>query len=74
MPYLLDTQVVSYFLQARREGELAAAAATIPCAIAEVVRDELAADRVRGALFERWLPASHLGVLAIEIGSPAEAL
>lgn len=28
MPYLLDTQVVSYFLQARREAALAEAAET----------------------------------------------
>ena len=74
MTYLLDTQVVSYFLQARREAELAAAAARVPCAIAEVVRDELLEDPTRGALFGRWLPASHLAVRAIEIGSSAEAL
>lgn len=74
MPYLLDSQVVSYFLQARREVALAAAAERIPCAIAEIVRDELAEDPTRGALFARWLPASHLAVVALEIGSPAEAL
>lgn len=74
MPYLLDSQVVSYFLQARREAALAAAAEIIPCAIVELVRDELAADPTRGALFERWLPTSHLEVIALEIGSPAEVL
>ncbi|HWO27032.1 MAG TPA: hypothetical protein VNO30_50225 [Kofleriaceae bacterium] len=74
MPYLLDSQVVSYFLQARREAALAAAAERVPCAIAEIVRDELAEDPTRGALFVRWLAASHLAVIALEIGSPAEAL
>ncbi len=74
MPFLLDTQVVSYFLQARREADLATAAETIPCAIAEIVRDELAEDPARGALFDRWLPTSHLEVIAIAVGSPAEAL
>jgi len=38
MPYLLDTQVVSFFLQARREADLVAAAAAMPCAIADEVR------------------------------------
>ena len=74
MPYLLDTQVVSYFLQARREVELAAAASMVPCVIAEIVRDELLEDPTRGALFGRWLPTSALEVSAIEVGSPAEAL
>ena len=74
MPYLLDTQLVSYFLQARREADLAAAAALVPCAIAEIVRDELAADPTRGSLFERWLPISHLAVIPIALGSPAEVL
>ncbi len=74
MPYLLDAQVISYFLQARREAVFATAAATVACAIAEVVRDELAQDPTRGALFGRWLPTSHLEVIPIAIGSPAEAL
>lgn len=74
MPYLLDTQVVSYFLQARREAALAEAAEITPCVIAEIVRDELSEDATRGALFDRWLPTSHLGVISIAVGSPAEAL
>lgn len=74
MAYLLDTQVVSYFLQARRENELAAAAAVVACAIVDEVRIELAADRTRGALFARWLPESHLQVVEILVGSPAELL
>ena len=39
-----------------------------------IVRDELAEDPTRGALFVRWLPTSHLAVIALELGSPAEAL
>ena len=74
MAYLLDTQVVSYFLQARRENELAAAAALVPCLIVDEVRGELAADPTRGALFERWLPLSHLEVIEIALGSPADNL
>jgi hypothetical protein len=72
--YLLDTQVVSYFLQARRENELAAAAAAVPCTIVDEVRGELAADPTRGVLFDRWLPVSHLEVVAIPLGSPADLL
>ena len=73
MTFLLDTQVVSYFLQARRHQELAEAAARVRCAIVDEVRLELTADATRGKLFERWLPASQLTVLAIELGSPADA-
>jgi hypothetical protein len=72
MPYLLDTQVVSYFLQARRETELAAAAAAVPCSIADEVRGELVDDPTRGTLFERWLPTSSIEVMAIPLGSPAD--
>lgn len=72
MTYLLDTQVVSYFLHARRENELAAAAAAVPCTIVDEVRGELAADSTRGALFERWLPLSHIEVIEIPLGSPAD--
>lgn len=74
MTCLLDTQVVSYFLQARRENELAGAAAAVHCAIVDEVRGELAGDRTRGTLFERWLPQSHLQVIGIELGSPADLL
>jgi hypothetical protein len=74
MAYLLDTQVVSYFLQARRENELAAAAAVVPCAIVDEVRAELADDRTRGSLFARWLPESHLQVVGIPLGSAADLL
>jgi len=39
--YLLDTNVVSYFLQASREKDLSDAAKFIPLAIVGEVRDEL---------------------------------
>lgn len=63
---------MSYFLQARKEAELAVAASVVSCAIVEEVRDELASDPTRGALFQRWLPDSHLQVIGIVIGSPAD--
>lgn len=74
MPYLLDTQVISYFLQARRETDLATAASTVPCAIVDEVRVELADDPTRGNRFEQWLPTSHVEVIAIPVGSAADAL
>jgi hypothetical protein len=34
--------------------------------------EELATDPTRGALFDRWFPASHLELLSIAVGSPAD--
>ncbi|MGN6105978.1 MAG: hypothetical protein ACTHU0_12800, partial [Kofleriaceae bacterium] len=70
--YLLDANVVSYFLQARREADLERLVAAAPCAIVDEVRRELLQDGARGARFERWLPASSLRVLAIEVGGAAD--
>jgi len=70
--YLLDTMMVSFFLQAGREGELASAAKCLPMAIVDEVRIELEGDRSRGgAPFRKWLASSNLSVRAIEVGSPA---
>lgn len=74
MAYLLDTQVVSYFLQARRENELATAAAAAPCAIVDEVHRELLADPTRGSLFDRWFPASYIKLIEVVLGSPADNL
>ena len=74
MAYLLDTPVVSCVLQARRENELARAATIVGCAIADDVRAELAADPARGPVFQRWLPASHVEVLSIVVGSATDAV
>ena len=74
MTYLLDTQVVSFFFQARRHDELAAAAASSPLAIVDDVHGELAEDPTRGALFRRWFPTSHIELRSVEVGSAEEAL
>jgi hypothetical protein len=71
MRYVLDTQVVSYVLQARREDEFSAASGTVQCVIVDEVRQELADDPTRGALFQRWLATSRIEVTAIVVGSPA---
>ncbi|MFY9343265.1 MAG: hypothetical protein WAT39_12285 [Planctomycetota bacterium] len=72
MTFLLDTNVVSYFFQARRHDELARAARSQPCALADAVVTELTADRARGALFSRWLPSSSLIEIRLLVGSAAD--
>jgi hypothetical protein len=74
MTFLLDTNVVSYFFQVRRSETLAAAATTVPCAIADEVRVELESDRTRGTRFIEWLPHSGLRVIPIVVGSPADGV
>lgn len=72
MTYLLDTNVISYFLQASREKELSDAAKLIPMAIVGEVRSELAADTKRGgAAFAKWLAGSGIDVKELIVGSPA---
>lgn len=72
MTYLLDTNVVSYFLQASREKELSDAAKVVPLAIVGEVRDELAADNKRGGpAFAKWLTGSGIDVKELLVGSPA---
>ncbi len=74
MIYLLDTNVVSYFLQAGRERELAGAARTIDLVIVDEVRRELVGDPTRGGkAFERWLAGSNIAVRSIALGSPSAA-
>lgn len=72
MIYLLDANVVSYFLQASREKELSDAAKIIPFVIVGEVRDELKADKTRGgAAFAKWLAGSGINVKDLLVGSPA---
>lgn len=74
MTYLLDTNIVSYFLQASREGELAAAAKISAMVLVAEVKKELRADKNRGgARFERWLATSSIAVTDILLGTPAAA-
>ena len=74
MTYLLDTNIVSFFLHASREQELAVAAKTTPLAIVGEVRVELAADPRRGGgAFAQWLGNSNIEVKEIVLGSPAHA-
>ncbi len=75
MIYLLDTMIVSYFLQAAREGELAAAAKRCPMALVDEVRRELESDRDRGGgPLKKWLAASGIEVRSIAVGSAASTM
>lgn len=72
MSYLLDTMVVSYFLQAEREAELAAAARRCPMAVVEQVFNELRNDPARGGRsFEKWFAGSNIEMRPITADSPA---
>jgi hypothetical protein len=72
--YLLDTNIVSYFLQAEREADLASASAMSAMALVEAVRGELEKDPKRGGrAFKKWLDGSRIEVRSIEVGAPAHA-
>jgi hypothetical protein len=69
---LLDTMIVSYFLEVDCERELANAAKVVPMAIVEEVRRELRNHRTRGGRnFDKWLETSNIEVCSIMVGSPA---
>ncbi len=72
MSYLLDANIVSYFLQAGRQDDLAGAAKRCSMAVVEDVRRELenAPDR-GGGTFKKWLATSNIDVRSILVGSPA---
>lgn len=64
--------IVSYFLEAGCEQQLANAAMVLPMAIVEEVRRELREDKTRGGKnFDKWLEASSIKVVPIVVGSPA---
>lgn len=72
MTYLLDTNIVSYFLQAGRDRELAAASKHCPMALVGEVARELTNDPGRGGKpFSRWLASSDIAVRPLVLGTPA---
>lgn len=72
--YLLDTNIVSYFLEAQGGEVLAAATRVVSLAIVDEVRGELARHPARGgSSFEHWLAASGIAVRSIPVGSDAAA-
>jgi len=72
--FLLDTNIVSNFLQAGREKELAVASQRVSLMIVDEVKRELEGDKQRGArAFTSWLAGSNISVRRIVLGSEAEA-
>ncbi|MES1206008.1 MAG: hypothetical protein ABUS79_08720 [Pseudomonadota bacterium] len=69
---MLDTMIVSYFLEVDCEQELANAAKAFPMTIVEEVRRELRNHKTRGGKnFDKWLATSNIEVRSIVVGSPA---
>jgi hypothetical protein len=72
--FLLDTNIVSNFLQAGREQELAMASQRVCLTIVDEVRRELEVDRARGGrAFATWLAGSKISIRRIPLGSEAAA-
>jgi len=71
--YLLDNNVVSYFLHCRREAELMAAAIRCPIATADDVHAELLRSRSHGDRFKKWFEAGVIKNLEIVVGSEVDA-
>lgn len=71
--FLLDTNIVSNFLQAGREGEFSVASRHVPRLVVDEVRKELEADKARGRAFKSWLASSNISVRHIPVGSEAAA-
>jgi len=67
--YLLDTNVVSYFLNTKRHDALRAVAGRVGLAIVDEVRVELEAHKTLGPFVKKWLPRTKLEVRAIVVGS-----
>lgn len=72
MTYLLDSNVVSYFLHCRREADLMEAASRCPLAIAEEVAKELKKSRRDGGRFTTWFGGGNIASLGIQIGSSVD--
>lgn len=71
--FLLDTNIVSNFLQAGRDSEFAVASRRVSLLIVDEVRRELEADKTHGRAFKSWLASSNISVRRISLGSEAAA-
>lgn len=72
--YLLDTNVLSYFLNTGNEDPLAECATNIGLATVGQVREELAGAQGVGRRYQAWLAAARIEVIDIVLGSPEHAL
>lgn len=69
--YLLDTNIISYFLNGDHLAELSRMTSVVQLALVDEVRTELEGHPTRGSTFLSWLPGSGLKVIEIVVGSPA---
>jgi hypothetical protein len=72
LTYLLDNNIISYFLHARREDDLMEAAEQCPLAIADEVESELRRSSQDGARFKAWFARGVIRRLAILVGSEVD--
>lgn len=68
--YLLDTNLLSYFLNTAHGEALSAAAKKMPMVIVDEVRVELEAHKSLGAGAKAWFPESNIELRRITVGSP----
>jgi hypothetical protein len=73
LTYLLDNNVVSYFLHGRREADLMDAARRCSLAIADEVSKELKRSSRDGGRFKAWFAGGAIASLAIAVGSEVDA-
>lgn len=73
MTYLLDSNVVSYFLHSRREADLMGAASRCSLAIGDEVSKELKRSRRDGERFKAWFAGGQIASLAIAVDSEVDA-
>lgn len=73
MAYLLDNNILSFFLNRGRHEELGAASEKMSLTIVDEVREEAEKHRTLGGLFKKWLPRTKIAVRTIDLGTPAHA-
>ena len=66
--YLLDTNVVAYFLHANQRSELSKIAEAMPLAVVEEVHQELLGDTRHGGEYRKWLPTTRIQRREIFVG------
>lgn len=71
MAYVLDANVVSFFLNRQRQDDLALAAQHVDLVLADPVRLELERSRSAGEFFRRWLPTTAIAVRSLAVGGAA---
>ncbi len=67
--YLLDTNVLSYFLHAGQKKALALIATRMPLALVDEVHQEMLKDTKRGAEYRKWQPSTGIVVRTLSVGS-----